>query len=208
MCTGLGLSDLLAVRRTSRFFRAVGSEDALWQARLADLWRERSYVAQTWRALQVRRPGCVCAPPAPLSVSSGVSTHAGCTCRQRAMRLLPTAALAVHVGSVGSHLMSYMSCRRGTFASNGQLVRWVQCVGTGVCDSTRFPSVLRTAENNEFPSRATSTDSYWFGAHTRHGCLWIHTGKGKSALRSLFTPTGDIHDTPRLVPSPCRCLTN
>ncbi len=50
--TELGLSDLLAVRRTSRFWREVGSDAALWRTRLADLWRERSYIAQKWRALQ------------------------------------------------------------------------------------------------------------------------------------------------------------
>ena len=49
--------------------------------------------------------------------------------------------------------------------------------------------------------------THWFVRHTRRGCLWIRTGKAKSVLRFHFTPMGDTHDTRRLVPSPCGCLT-
>ena len=49
----LSLSDLLAVRRASRFWREAGSDDVLWRARLVELWRSRSYVDQRWRDLQV-----------------------------------------------------------------------------------------------------------------------------------------------------------
>lgn len=49
----LSLSDLLAVRRASRFWREAGSDDVLWRARLVELWRTRSYVDQRWRDLQV-----------------------------------------------------------------------------------------------------------------------------------------------------------
>lgn len=49
----LSLSDILAVRRASRFWREAGSDDVLWRARLVELWRSRSYVDQRWRDLQV-----------------------------------------------------------------------------------------------------------------------------------------------------------